>query len=147
MPHSIRCFREILARTMSQENVEIVRRTIEAFNGDGVQATLQYLDPEVEWLAPPEWLEERLYKGHEGIRRLASQWSENIDGYRLDPERFIDADDAVVVLLFARGRIPGGAAPIEQKLGYVWEVRDRRGVRIQVYFSWEEALEAAGLEE
>jgi ketosteroid isomerase-like protein len=132
---------------VSQENVEIVRRTIEAFNGDGVEAALQYLDPEVEWLAPPEWLEERLYKGHDGIHRLASQWSENIDEYRLDPERFIDAGDAVVVLLFARGRIPGGAAPIEQKLGYVWEVRDRKGVRIQVYFSWEEALEAAGLEE
>lgn len=132
---------------MSQENVEIVRRTIATFNEDGGEATLQYLDPEVEWLAPPEWLEERLYKGREGIRRLASQWSENIDEYRLDPERFIDADDAVVVLLFARGRIPGGTAPIEQKLGYVWEVRDRQGVRIQVFFSWEEALEAAGLEE
>jgi hypothetical protein len=52
-----------------------------------------------------------------------------------------------VVLLFARGQIRGGVAPIEQKLGYVWEVRDRKGVRIQVYFSWEEALEAAGLKE
>jgi hypothetical protein len=72
---------------MSQENVEIVRRTIETFNEDGVEATLQHLDPEVEWLAPPEWLEERLYEGHEGIRELASQWTDNIDGYRLDPER------------------------------------------------------------
>jgi ketosteroid isomerase-like protein len=131
---------------MSQENVEIVRCTIETFNEDGVETTLQYLDPAVEWLAPPEWLEERLYKGHEGIRRLASQWTDNIDGYRLDPERFIDAGDAVVVLLFGHGRIRGSAAPIEQKLGYVWEVRNRKGVRIQVYFSWEEALEAAGLE-
>ena len=25
-------------------------------------------DAEVEWLAPPEWLEERLYKGHEGAQ-------------------------------------------------------------------------------
>jgi ketosteroid isomerase-like protein len=132
---------------MSQENVEIVRRTIETFNVDGVEATLQYLDPKVEWLAPPEWLEERLYKGHEGIRRIASQWIDNIDGYRLDPERFIDTGDAVVVLLFGHGRIRGSAVPIEQKLGYVWEVRNRKGVRVQVYFSWEEALEAAGFEE
>lgn len=46
---------------MSHEDVEVVRRTIEAFNGDGLDAALEYLDPEVEWLAPPEWLEERLF--------------------------------------------------------------------------------------
>ena len=61
---------------MSHEDVEVVRQTIEAFNRDGLDAALEYLDPEVEWLAPPEWLEDRLYKGHEGIRRLASQCRE-----------------------------------------------------------------------
>jgi hypothetical protein len=45
---------------MSRENVEIVRRTIEAFNHGGIAAALSYFDPEVEWLGPPEWLEERL---------------------------------------------------------------------------------------
>ena len=130
---------------MSREDVEVVRRTIEAFNLDGLDAALEYLDPEVEWLAPPEWLEERLYKGHEGIRRLASQWAENFDEYHLDPHEFMDAGDQVVGLVFQRGRIRGSHDPIEQRIGYVWEVRDGKGARIQVYFSWEEALEAGGL--
>jgi ketosteroid isomerase-like protein len=130
---------------MSHEDVEVVRRTIEAFNLDGLDAALEYLDPEVEWLAPPGWLEERLYKGHEGIRRLASQWAENFDEYHLDPHEFMDAGDQVVGLVFQRGRIRGSHDPIEQRIGYVWEVRDGKGVRIQVYFSWEEALEAGGL--
>jgi ketosteroid isomerase-like protein len=130
---------------MSHEDVEVVRRTIEAFNLDGLDAALEYLDPEVEWLAPPEWLEERLYKGHEGIRRLASQWAENFDEYHLDPHEFMEAGDQVVGLVFQRGRIRGSHDPIEQRIGYVWEVRDGKGVRIQVYFSWEEALEAGRL--
>ena len=50
---------------MSEENVEIVRDAIEAFSDEGVDAALEYCDPEIEWWAPPEWLEDRLYKGHE----------------------------------------------------------------------------------
>jgi ketosteroid isomerase-like protein len=97
---------------------------------------------------PPEWLdEERLYKGHEGIRRIASQWTENYDEYRLHSEQFIDAGDLVVVLLFGRGRIKGSAVPIEQEVSYVWGVRNGKGVHIQVYLSWDQALEAAGLRE
>jgi ketosteroid isomerase-like protein len=132
---------------MSKENVEIVRRTIETFNRDGVEDALEYFDAEVEWLGPPEWLEEHLYKGHDGIRRIASVWSESFDEYRLDPQRFIDAGDQVVALVVQRGRIKGSADPVEQMIGYVWEVRNGKGVRVQVYFSWEEALEAAGLRE
>jgi ketosteroid isomerase-like protein len=132
---------------MSQENVEIVRDTIEAFNRDGVEAALAYFNPGVEWLGPPEWLEKDLYKGHDGIREIASVWSENFDEYRLDLERVIDAGDHVVALVNQRGRIKGSADSIEQRIGYDWEVRDGKGVRVQVYFSWEEALEAVGLSE
>jgi ketosteroid isomerase-like protein len=133
---------------MSEENVEVVRRTLEAFNREGVEAALAFFDPEVEWLGPPEWLEKHLYKGHDGIREIAAIWGENFDEYRLDLKEAIDAGgDHVVALVHQRGLIKGGGDPIEGRLGYDWEVRDGKGVRVQVYFSWEEALEAAGLSE
>jgi hypothetical protein len=53
---------------------------------------------------------------------------------------FIDAGDRVVALVYQRGRIRGSADPIEQQIGYVWTVRNGKGVRGQVYFSWEEPL-------
>jgi ketosteroid isomerase-like protein len=34
---------------MSQENVEIVRRSVEAFGGDDEEAFLQTLDPDLVW--------------------------------------------------------------------------------------------------
>jgi ketosteroid isomerase-like protein len=126
------------------ENAEVVRKTLEAFNTEGVEAALAYFDPEVEWLGPPEWLEKHLYKGHEGIREIAALWRENFEEFRLDLEETIEAGHRVVALVHQRGRIKGGGAPIEQRIGYDWELRDGKGVRVQVYFSWEEALQSAG---
>ena len=92
---------------MSQENVEVVRDTLAAFNRGGVKAALDYFDPSIEWLGPPEWLEERLYKGHDGIRKIAAVWTENFDNYWLDLEKTIDAGDRVIALVYQRGRIKG----------------------------------------
>ena len=125
---------------MSQENVEVVRDTLAAFDRGGVEAALEYFDTDIEWLGPPEWLEQHLYQGHDGIRKIAAVWGENFDEYRLDPVEFIDAGDRIVALVYQRGRIKGSADPIEQQIGYVWTVRNGKGVRVQVYFSWEEPL-------
>ena|SRR5690242_15826169 len=132
---------------MSQENVEVVQAVFDVFNREGIEAALGYFDPEVEWLGPPEWLEDHLYKGHDGMRRIASVWGENFDEYRLDLERLIDAGDDVVVLVYQRGRIKGSGDIIEQPIGYEWRIRKGKTVRVQVHFSWEAALEAAGLSE
>ena len=135
------------AWAMSEENVEVMRDTLETFNRDGVEAALRYFDTDIEWVGPPEWLEDHLYKGHDGLRRLASQWAQNIDEYHLSPERFIDTGAEIVVLLSARGRIKGSATPIEQEVSWVCQVRNGKTAHVQVYFSWEEGLEAAGLSE
>jgi ketosteroid isomerase-like protein len=132
---------------MSQKNVEVVRRTLDAFNRQGVEAALAYFDPEIEWRGPPEWLEAGVYKGHDGIREIASIWTQNFDEFRLDLDKAIDAGDRVVALVYQRGRIKRSGDLIEQQIGYDWEVRAGKGVRVQVYFSWEQVLEAAGLAE
>jgi ketosteroid isomerase-like protein len=132
---------------MSQENVEIVRRIIDTFNRDGIEAALTDFDPEIEWLGPPEWLEESLYKGHDGMRKIASSWGENFEEYRLDIDRLIDLGDEVLVLLTQRGRVKGSVDTIEQPLGYEWRVVNGKTTRVQVHFSWEAALEAVGLSE
>jgi ketosteroid isomerase-like protein len=132
---------------MSEENVEVVRQVVDSFNRGGVEAALRYFDPAINWVGPPEWLEDHLYEGHDGLRKLALQWNENFDEYRLDPERFIDGSDAVVVLLFLRGRIKGSAIPIDQAATWVCQLRQGKVAHVQVYFSWEEGLDAAGLSE
>jgi ketosteroid isomerase-like protein len=119
---------------------------IDAFNETGVEAALPYLHPEIEWVAPPEWLEDRLYKGHDGIRRLSAYWTQLFDEYRVTPQRVMDAGDGRVLLLLQQeGRIIGSGDRVESPLGYLVEIHDTLVARVEIFFSWEATLEAAGL--
>src|SRR5947208_7411220 len=96
---------------MSQENVEIVRRISEAFlRGDWDQPA-QLFDPDVELHGTVGGLSEGSFvRGLQRIRQEFEQEdAEAWDERRLEPERFIDGGDRVVVLLheFRRGRGSG----------------------------------------
>lgn len=131
---------------MLEERAAPMLNAIEAFNETGVEAALPYLHPEIEWVAPPEWLEDRLYKGHDGIRRLSAYWTQLFDEYRVMPQRVMDAGDGRVLLLLQQeGRIIGSGDRVESPLGYLVEIRDTLVARVEIFFSWEATLEAAGL--
>jgi ketosteroid isomerase-like protein len=52
---------------MSQENLELVRAAYDAYNRDGINGILGYLDPEVEWRNPAESPNAGVFVGHEGV--------------------------------------------------------------------------------
>ena len=119
-----------------------------AFDTEGIDAALEYFDPGIEWMAPPEWLEDRLYEGHEGVKRLALFWMAQFDEYTVEPEEFIElGGDRLLVLLYQRGRIRSSDVPIEQPIGWIVESRAGKLTKVDVYFSWETARSAAGLPE
>jgi ketosteroid isomerase-like protein len=133
---------------MSQENVELVRKVVEAFNRRDVATLSAMHDPGVQW-APREAqaLERSVYRGHEGIAQyfedLASVWDE----MSFEPEEFRDSGNHVVTggRLRARGR--GSGADIDEHVGVVHEIRNGKVVRAETYPTWTAALEAAGLRE
>ena len=119
---------------------------IEAFNAGGVEAALPYADPEILWRAPPEWLEQSEYRGHQGLRQLAGSWGENFDDYRLELEQVVALEGhRAVVLLHQQGRIKGGGHEVKQAVAWIVEFANGRLARVDAYFGWEPALEAAGL--
>jgi ketosteroid isomerase-like protein len=134
---------------MPQENVEIVRRTVEAIlRGEWEQAA-PLLDPNAEGHGTVGGLSEgTVMRGITQFRQSFEQEdAEAWDERRLEPEEFIDAGDRVVVLVreFRRGR--GSGIELETDTAVVFEVRDGRVVRIQGYMDRAEALEAAGIQE
>ena len=125
---------------------ELLRGLIESFGSGGVDEALVHLHPEILWNAPPEWLEQRVYSGHEAIRELASYWMAQFDDYRLDLDRTIELDDGrAVALLHQLGRIRESGTEVKQEVGWVGVSEDGLLKRIDVYFSWEATLEAAGV--
>jgi ketosteroid isomerase-like protein len=57
---------------MSQENVDVGRRMLQAFNDGDVEAIVAECDPAVEWEEQSIPGVEPLYRGHEGVRRWAA---------------------------------------------------------------------------
>ncbi len=133
---------------MSQEGVDISTAAIAALNRDGVEGFLLYCDPAVEWIAPPDWPEDPVFKGHDGVRRAIALFGEQLDDFHVEMERVVDVDeDRVVVLLYQSGRIKGSGHTLREPLGVATEFREGKATRFRLYFSWQEALAAAGLAE
>ena len=130
---------------MSQHNVEIVRRAIDAFNSGGIDAALEFLDPQIEWTTTGIFLEPGTYRGHEGAVRYMGALATELEDLHNEPEELIDAGEQVVVpmRLTARGKQSG--APVEYTGTLVYVVRGGKITRIRNYTERAKALEAAGL--
>jgi ketosteroid isomerase-like protein len=133
---------------MSQENVEVVRRIVDAIRDRRWEEATRQLAPDAELHGTVGGLTEgSVWRGPEQIRDFFEQDSEAWDERRLDAERFIDAGDCVVVLLHEFRRGKGSGVEMETDTAMVYEVGDGRVVGIQGYMDRGEALEAVGLRE
>jgi ketosteroid isomerase-like protein len=129
---------------MSQENVEIVRRLLEASNRRDFDAMVDTGDPEIEIVT----LMSGTYRGHAGWRRLIEQMSVEVSGFQFVPEDLIDVgQDRVVAVTrwVGAGRTSGIA--FSQTIGFVYTLRDGLVVRQESFRNRAEALKAVGLEE
>jgi uncharacterized protein len=128
---------------VTTENVDSVRRGFEVLREQGLEAMLEFVDPEFEVTTPPEFtVEPATYRGHDGIRRYFDSFYEVMEEVRFEPEEFIAAGEQVVVpmRLVARGR--GTGIEADQRLVQVCTLRDGKILRIDIYATTEEALAA-----
>jgi ketosteroid isomerase-like protein len=132
---------------MSRENVEIVRRALEAFERGGLEATLAFYDPDVTWIVAEDEPEAATLRGHDGLRALAQQWLEAFDELHIDPKEFIDAGEVAVVPYRFRARERSSGSEITAPETWVFWLRDRMIVEVREYRRKAEALTALGLSE
>ena len=131
---------------MSEENVQIARAWIDAFNRGGIEETMRYLDPEIEWTTAITYLKAGTYHGHEGVRKWMQGAFADWDNLRVEPERFIDAAEQVVIPLQITVL---GKTDTRAVFNFTTVAELQRGmiVRIRNFKDQAEALEAAGLSE
>jgi ketosteroid isomerase-like protein len=135
---------------MSQENVEIVRRGLDAFNAGDTERFVNHWDPECEFFSVTgSQMSAAPYRGHEGIRRYEEETAETWTELQLDAERIQQGkeDDVVVAVGRLRGAGRGSGILVEQRIGLVYELRGGRIRYCRAYPDPEDALEAAGLSE
>ena len=128
---------------MSQENVEIVRRSLEAYRRGDLDAALAHVHPEIVW-SP---YEEAPMRGVDAVRTYLRRWEGEWEELETTPEDFIDAGDQVVAVIHFRGRGRGSGIEVEARSYSVYTLRDDKTVRMEEFIEREQALEAAGLRE
>jgi ketosteroid isomerase-like protein len=129
---------------VSDQNLEIVKRGIEAFNERGVEGIVPMIHPDFEATTPPSLASEPdTYRGQDGIRRWFDSFDEVMDQIRWDDHRLQQVGDRVVVefTLRARGKTTG--LDFGQDAVMVWTLRDGKGIRIELFETLDEALAAA----
>jgi uncharacterized protein len=133
---------------ISEENVDMVRRILDAFTRGDVEEVLSHMDPEAELhSAIVGGAEGHVYRGHEGFRRWYEDSFESFEELRNEWSEFRDLGDRVVALghVKARGRESG--VELDSPMGWVFTVRRGKLLRAEGFLSRADALEAAGLRE
>jgi ketosteroid isomerase-like protein len=132
---------------MSQENVEGVRRMLEAFNNGDIAGIVAECDPGVEWEEQAIPGVEPVYHGHEGVRRwwAATIAQEELGSLEGRLEGLKEADDTVIVSVRFEGEGRSSGARVQMTVHLVLAFRAGKVVRRQVFLTRGEALEAVGL--
>jgi ketosteroid isomerase-like protein len=133
---------------MSKENVDLVRRALEAFPRGDMEEMLSFMDPEGEFhSAIVGGAEGNVYWGHEGFRRWYADSFESFEELQNEWTEFRDLGDRVLAFghVQARGRESG--VEINSPMGWVFTVRGGKLVKAEGFLDPAQAREAAGLGE
>ena len=129
---------------MSQENVELVRRGIEAWNRGDLDALLATLHPDLEYVTTGVFPDlDPVYHGHDGFRRFWQDFREIWESLSIEIHELRDCGERVLLRLTfnARGR---DGLEVRRKVASVATIRAGLIVRQENYGDWTTALEAVG---
>jgi hypothetical protein len=89
---------------MSAENIEVVRRLIEAWNRNELERVVPlervapFLDRGVIFDATRRMINPKTYAGIGGIQAMLAERDEVWGEFRMEPDEFVDAGDRVVAI-------------------------------------------------
>jgi ketosteroid isomerase-like protein len=136
------------ARAMSQENVEVVRRTYEAFNLRDLDALAELTEPDwvMDWsrsIGP----QRGVYRGRTGVEAWIAAISEAFESFEILPLEYVGAGDRIVVPARVKGRGRSSGVVVDAEGVTLWKLERGRVASLTLYETRREALEAAGLSE
>ena len=130
---------------MSQENVEIVRASIDAINSGDADAAFRDMAPDFEFdFSRSIGFQPGVYK-REGAQELWQEFARMWESVRWEPDGFIAAGEHVVTPLTTTLAGRDGIELQDLRSTWVWTIRAGRVARITYYQERQEAFEAAGL--
>jgi ketosteroid isomerase-like protein len=123
---------------------DLVRKGYEAWNNGDRQWVLDHMDPDVEWVSPPDDPDPGVHRGYQGVERFWGQWRAAVGQLFFEPIEIVEAGEQVAVVARRSGTGEHSGAEIADTVVQVFTFRDsdRKCVRVQEYYDREAALAA-----
>jgi ketosteroid isomerase-like protein len=120
------------ARAMSQENVEVIRRSVEHFNRAGEPAR-DLFDPEISFTTRGDIESSSTYTGLDGLQEAVSGFARVWDSIRWEIQKVIGGDDTFVIVFRFHLRGKGSGVELETDEAWATWMRDGKFIRIEQY--------------
>ena len=133
---------------MSEENIDVILKAVEAVNRRDAEAFVAAVSPDVAWETNPEMVGlGGIYQGRAGVREFFKDLFglETWESIQVEVEEITEAsDDRVLLGLLAKARGRGSGVPTEARLWQVLWFAEGLITRRQAFWTRQEALAAAG---
>jgi ketosteroid isomerase-like protein len=131
---------------MSQQNVEIVRRWVDAYNRRDIDGLIEISDPDIELQSRFVALESA-FRGYDRIRAYFKGLEDAYAHFAVIPTEFIDAGAAVLAVACAEWRGKQSGAEGQTPIVPAFWLRASKVFRTETFTDRGQALEAVGLSE
>ena len=134
---------------MSQENIEIVRRSTDAYNRRDLDGIVENWAPDavVDW-SNSRGFDAGVYRGHGEIRAFVQRFLAAFEEVRIDiVDGPIEVEDGLLItenVAYLRGR---DGIEVQARSAWLITIRDGEQTSLTLYQTKQDALEAAGLSE
>jgi ketosteroid isomerase-like protein len=135
------------ARPVSRENVERIRRNLDAWNRGDLDGWLETAGPEIEWISEMATRfegGERVFRGADGLREYWDEWHSLWD-VTIDVVEIRDLGQSILVIAQVRTRGVASGVNLEGDVAYVYDFDGDVATRCRSYLDLQAALEAVGL--
>ena len=119
-----------------------IQRLFELFNEGRIDDGRELLDPEIEWLEPPETIGRNVVTGPDAALAALDNWNDQFDTLRAETTELREGDDRVLHAMRQFARAGGSDVELESPLYMVWWFRDGKAVRMEMYNTREQAEDA-----
>jgi len=133
---------------MSQANVELAKRSLDAYNRRDLEIYDELYTPDFEWVSPTtSAVEGGSYRGRAAFERYFAMVGETWDEFRVTVTDVREVGDRVLLLGRLEARGLGSGVPVDTPMGSVLDFRDGKISRVRAFLDHGEAFRAAGLSE
>jgi hypothetical protein len=131
---------------LSEENVELHRRSVDAFNTRDVERFIEFCDPDIELHSAVTVPGGGVYYGHAGVRKwyrdLSDGWGQDLS---IAPEAYFEFEDQTITFHVLHGRGAQSGADVAMAAAHRCRWRDGLIVFFQGYSQRADAFADLGV--